>query len=217
MMLDPSSTFDSVLENVAFLRRIVGDGSAAAEFCRMIPYDGTPIKDALQREGRLRGDIIHPDYDFLDPRLERFYDEISQALQITGWIHGLSALSPQLKFAWAEFAIIERLLPRLPDLHEYGDKLRRITAASNAVLCDVLEELVDVCRKSAASALSRDTLGAQCRAFAAELVSERDAYMLKNQGALLDALEPNGGRAPEIASGRSSTVAASLGSSISGD
>jgi anaerobic magnesium-protoporphyrin IX monomethyl ester cyclase len=195
MMLDPSSTFDSVLENVAFLRRIVGDGSAAAEFCRMIPYDGTPIKDALEQEGRLRGDVIHPDYDFLDPRLERFYEEISQALQVTGWIHGLSALSPQLKFAWAELAIIERLLPWLAGLRDYRETLRRITAASNAVLCDVVEELVDVCRDGAASSPSRDALGAQCRAFVTELVSERDAYMLRNQAALLDALEPDAGRA----------------------
>jgi hypothetical protein len=30
----------------------------------------------------------------------------------------------------------------------------------------------------------------QCRAFVAELISERDAYMLRNQAALLDALEP---------------------------
>ena len=195
MMLDPSSTFDSILENVAFLRRIVGDGSAAAEFCRMIPYDGTPIKDALEREGRLRGDVIHPDYDFLDPRLERFYEEISQALQMTGWIHGLSALSPQLKFVWAEFAIIERLLPWLPDLQGYRETLRRITAASNAVLCDVVEELVDVCRDEAAASPSRDALGEQCRAFVTELISERDAYMFRNQAALLDALEPDAGRA----------------------
>jgi anaerobic magnesium-protoporphyrin IX monomethyl ester cyclase len=67
MLLEPSSTFESVRANVRFLRTIVGDGSAAAGFGRMVPYDGTPIKDELERAGRLRGDVSKPDYDFLDP------------------------------------------------------------------------------------------------------------------------------------------------------
>jgi hypothetical protein len=33
--------------------------------------------------------------------------------QYHGWIHGLQALSPQLKFAWAELAVIERLFPSI--------------------------------------------------------------------------------------------------------
>ena len=74
MLLDPSSTFESVRENLAFLRTIVGDGCLPVTFCRMLPYDGTPIKDELVRTGRLRGDVCNPDYDFLDPRLAEFYE-----------------------------------------------------------------------------------------------------------------------------------------------
>jgi anaerobic magnesium-protoporphyrin IX monomethyl ester cyclase len=70
MLFDPSTTFESIRENVSFLRTIVGDGSSAAGFCRMIPYDGTPIKDDLARTGRLQGNVCHPDYNFLDPRVE---------------------------------------------------------------------------------------------------------------------------------------------------
>ena len=86
------------------------------------------------------------------------------------------------------------LLPALPGLRGYRETLRRITAASNSVLCDVVEELVHVCRDGASASPSRDALGSQCRAFVGELVSERDAYMLRNQVALLAALEPDGGR-----------------------
>lgn len=66
----------------------------------MIPYDGTPINDHLAREGRLPGDVLNPDYDFLDPRLAVFCRET----------------------------------------------LRGITAASNAVLFDVVEQLADECQ-----------------------------------------------------------------------
>src|SRR5262249_52108006 len=37
MLLDPSSSFESVRQNLNFLRAIVGDGSTAATFCRMLP------------------------------------------------------------------------------------------------------------------------------------------------------------------------------------
>jgi radical SAM superfamily enzyme YgiQ (UPF0313 family) len=189
MMLDPSSTFESILENVAFLRRIVGDGYAPAEFCRMIPYDGTPIKDELERAGRLRGDVCNPDYDFFDPRLETFFREVNEALKVTGWIHGLEALSPQLKFAWAEFAILERDRPPLAGLDEYRNTLRRITAESNEVLFQVVEELVASCRDGSPRSTSRDALAAGARAFVDQLVDERNTFVLRNQNQLLRTLE----------------------------
>jgi anaerobic magnesium-protoporphyrin IX monomethyl ester cyclase len=190
MMLDPSSTFESILDNVAFLRRIVGDGSAAAEFCRMIPYDGTPIKDELDRAGRLRGDVCNPDYDFLDPRLESFFREVNEALNMTGWIHGLEALSPQLKFAWTELAIMGGLTPSLPGLSDYRGRLQEVTRRSNTVLFEVVEELVRACRDGDAATISRSELATRSREFVDLLVRERDAFVLKSQVALLGALEP---------------------------
>ena len=80
MLFDPSSTFESVRQNIGFLRRIVGDGSAGALFCRMLPYGGTPIRDQLAREGRLRGDVTHPDYDFLDLRLNDYHRLLDAAV-----------------------------------------------------------------------------------------------------------------------------------------
>jgi radical SAM superfamily enzyme YgiQ (UPF0313 family) len=51
MLFDPSSTFESIRQNIGFLRQIVGDGTAAAVFSRMLPYGGTPIRDTLAKEG----------------------------------------------------------------------------------------------------------------------------------------------------------------------
>jgi anaerobic magnesium-protoporphyrin IX monomethyl ester cyclase len=189
MMLDPSSTFESIFENVAFLRRIVGDGSAAAEFCRMIPYDGTPIKDELAREGRLRGDVCNPDYDFLDPRLELFFEQVNEALNVTGWIHGLDSLSPQLKFAWTEFAIMERLTPGLPGLSAYKKRLRTITSESNAVLFETVETLAELCRSGFPASIPQRELAEQSRLFMDALRRERDAFIDMNETELLEALE----------------------------
>ena len=116
MLLDPSSTFESVRENLGFLRVILADGCLPATFCRMVPYDGTPIKDELVRAGRLRGDVCNPDYDFLDPRLAGFYQELTSVLSLKGWIHGLEAVTLQLATAWHEVAVMEKLYPALPGM-----------------------------------------------------------------------------------------------------
>jgi anaerobic magnesium-protoporphyrin IX monomethyl ester cyclase len=139
MLLEPSSTFESVRANVRF-RTIVGDGSAAAGFGRMVPYDGTPIKDELERAGRLRGDVSKPDYDFLDPRLTDFYNEILRIVDVTGWTHGYGALSPALNFAWEEVAILEQLFPAVPGFDDYKQAVRNITAESNDVLLRIVED-----------------------------------------------------------------------------
>jgi anaerobic magnesium-protoporphyrin IX monomethyl ester cyclase len=188
MLLDPSSTFESVLENVAFLRRIVGDGYMAAEFCRMIPYDGTPIKDELARQGRLRGDVCNPDYDFLDPRLYDFYIAVNEMLNITGWIHGLRALSPQLKFAWTELAVIERLYPSVPETSTYRNTLRRLTKSSNEVLFGVVEDLVHSFVGKHRLQHSQQMLQQQCRDFVDELLRERRAFVLRMKPHFLKAL-----------------------------
>ena len=74
MLFDPSSTFQSVRENIGFLREIVGDGVGGARpFCRMLPYGGTPIRDPGARKGGCAATSTHPDYDFLDLRLNEYH------------------------------------------------------------------------------------------------------------------------------------------------
>lgn len=74
MLLQPYSTFKSIRNNIHFLEDFVGDGYAVASFCRMLPYVGTPIKARLEEDGRLLGTAFEPDYKFLDPRIDHFYD-----------------------------------------------------------------------------------------------------------------------------------------------
>jgi anaerobic magnesium-protoporphyrin IX monomethyl ester cyclase len=181
MLLDPSSSFESILENVTFLRRIVGDGYMAAEFCRMIPYDGTPIKEQLARQGRLRGNVCNPDYDFLDPGLTEFYVVVNELLNMTGWIHGLRALSPQLKYAWSEVAVIERLYPTVRELPAYRAKLQNLTRASNAVLCDVVDGLARDFMANRKITYSQEALREQCDRFVEELLTCRNAFILQSQ------------------------------------
>lgn len=189
MLLDPSSTFESVRANVQFLRTIVGDGSAAAGFGRMVPYDGTPIKDELERTGRLRGDVCKPDYDFLDPRLTDFYNEIIHIVNVTGWTHGYGALSPALNFAWDEVAILGQLFPAIPGLESYKETVREITRASNEVLLRIVEDTSYVFSDGKPSVWSAAELRSQSRGFTERLITTRDSFILQNQDLLLETLQ----------------------------
>ena len=63
----------------------------------MLPYGGTPIRDQLAKEGRLRGDLTHPDYDFLDLRINEYHRLLTQAVR--PWIHK-QGLSYSLSYVW---------------------------------------------------------------------------------------------------------------------
>ncbi len=72
MLFDPSSTVETLAQNIQFLQQNMMSGHATVNFCKMLPYAGTPIEAMLRREGRLRGTITQPDYAFLDPRLDLY-------------------------------------------------------------------------------------------------------------------------------------------------
>jgi hypothetical protein len=189
MLLDPSSTFESVRENLKFLRTILDDGCLPVTFCRMLPYDGTPIKDELVRTGRLRGDVCNPDYDFLDPRLEEFYEGLTSMVNITGWIHGLGAVTTQLTWAWNEVAVMQRLFPALPGMARYMKTLRGLTKKSNDLLLQATEDLSYVFSDGRGNPWTAAAIEKQRKRFLKQLVLERDAFVFGRQDILLNALE----------------------------
>ena len=193
MLLDPSSTFESIRENINFLRTILADGCLPVTFCRMLPYDGTPIKDELVRTGRLRGDVCNPDYDFLDPRIGEFYDALTNLVSLSGWIHGLKAVTSQLGWAWHEVATIERLFPVLPGMEQYKETLRGITKGSNNLLLQVVEDLSYQFSDNISAKWNPEVVEEAREHFLEELLRERDAFIYANEEILIDTLQRDGG------------------------
>jgi hypothetical protein len=154
----------------------------------MLPYDGTPIKDELACEGRLRGDINHPDYDFIDPRVTNLYATIREIVDVWGWIHGYRALSPELNWAWNEIAIMRRLFPKIPELRDYSDELRRITKASNDILFDVMDALVDHYAEGRSHHWTNQALDSYRQRFLKDLLEKRNGFVGRHQDTLMGAL-----------------------------
>jgi anaerobic magnesium-protoporphyrin IX monomethyl ester cyclase len=188
MLLDPSSTFESVRDNLRFLRSILADGCLPVTFCRMLPYDGTPIRDELARAGRLLGDLSSPDYEFLDSRLSEFHEGLRSTVDLDAWIHGLEAVAQHLGCAWHEVAVIERLFPPLPGMRSYREELRRITRRSNDLLLDVVEDLSCVYSDGRESRWDPAVVEGGRRRVVCDLLDARDAFVFGHQDILLEAL-----------------------------
>lgn len=137
MLFDPSSTFDLVLENIRFLRSVCGDGSSAAPFCKMLPYAGTDVEETLRKEGRLRGDVRHPDYGFEDERLDAWFSYLSDVFH--PWVLGKDSLLTHLRWAWFEMDILEHFYPDVENLTEYGRRLKTLTGWYNESFFRIVE------------------------------------------------------------------------------
>ncbi len=185
MLFDPSSTFESVRENLVFLKNITGDGRAAATFSRMMPYGGTPIRDALKNEGRLRGDLTRPDYDFLDLRLNEFYRLLSPTVR--PWIHK-DGLTYQLDYAWDEYTTVTRLTPGLQGAAEYRQALQSLTKESNGRLFQHVEECLDSFEEGDRSKLVIGPTRAYCEAGSKQLLALRNSFIERNVQLLVDAV-----------------------------
>src|SRR6516165_6532492 len=182
MLFDPSSTFESIRGNIAFLRKIVGDGSAPAVFSRMLPYGGTPIRDQLAKEGRLRGDLTHPDYDFLDLRINEYHRLLT--LAVRPWIHK-QGLSYSLGSAADELETIDRLAPEASGSEAYRLELRALTAECNAELFALVEESSLAFERGNVSLLNPQRMRDYCRQMQSRLMQLRNDYINDNLDCLV--------------------------------
>jgi anaerobic magnesium-protoporphyrin IX monomethyl ester cyclase len=139
MMVEPYSTLRSIRQNVNFLDEFIGDGWTVAPFCRMLPYAGTPVKRKLETEGRLLGTAFEPDYKFLDPKIDLFYEWMIETFYERNFTnHGLCHILRALLF---ESRL--RLPERNPVSEAQRDYLHHLTAVCNRVACYTLRCAVD--------------------------------------------------------------------------
>lgn len=183
MLFDPSSTFESIRENLAFLREIVGDGSAAATFCRMLPYGGTPIREQLLAEGRLRGDVTRPDYEFLDHRLGEYYRALHRTAQ--AWLDR-DGISHELNWAREELETAARLVGGLQGTAAYKDALAELTAESNERLFRLVEDSsLAFEREGDRSLLDPAAAARDCQSLRKRLLDLRNGWVKGNTDQLI--------------------------------
>jgi radical SAM superfamily enzyme YgiQ (UPF0313 family) len=140
MLLDPSSTFAILRENIDFLEAAGASGRFPINFCRMLPYAGTPIEAQLRAEGRLTGTLIEPDYDFLEPRIGPYAYLVNRIFrQRNNDRAGLVARLSEASFDHR----LDCALNGRPEDSAYRETLRGLTCRANALAVRTLRALLD--------------------------------------------------------------------------
>jgi radical SAM superfamily enzyme YgiQ (UPF0313 family) len=140
MLFDPASTVETLRENIRFLRKVGEDGYFPINFCKMLPYAGTPIETTLRQEGRLNGTTVQPGYSFNDPTLDWYEFLVQKAFyQRNFGPNGLVALLQQADFDWR---VTRYFTPRGPH-HPFESGLREIVRETNMLAIETLETLLD--------------------------------------------------------------------------
>jgi radical SAM superfamily enzyme YgiQ (UPF0313 family) len=149
MLFDPSSTFESVRKNIVFLKKICRDGTSPVAFCKMIPYAETDVEKRLASEGRLKGSVVNPDYDFLDPKLDEYYEFLRRTFY--DWMFTQKGILAQLHWHRFEVAALKKFYPYAKRMDEYEDFLKGIIASSNKLFFHVAEKSAPVFEENKSS------------------------------------------------------------------
>lgn len=144
MLFDPGSTVATLRENIRFLRETGADGHFPINFCKMLPYAGTPIEGELRAAGRLRGSTARPDYSFPDPRVDWYAFLVHRIFGRRnfggdGLVFRLQQADADVRFqrALTDHPIPEGYEPALRDL------IRRANVAAVETLSDLLDGVVE--------------------------------------------------------------------------
>jgi anaerobic magnesium-protoporphyrin IX monomethyl ester cyclase len=140
MLFDPSSNEITLRENFDFLESVGEDGYFPINFCKMLPYAGTPIEDQLKSAGRIRGSISRPEYNLLSPQLD-WYELLVQKIfsKRNFSAEGIVTILQQADFnsrLTEEFGLAE-------SMNSYRDSLRQIVGESNRLAIETLRTLLD--------------------------------------------------------------------------
>jgi len=140
MLFEPSSTFKSLKSDIKFLKKICGNGSSPVVFCKMIPYAETDIESKLLNQGRLKGTVTNPDYDFHNPRLDNYYKFLSEAF--FKWMYKPQGILSRLRWHRFEVVVLNKFSPYLKNLSDYEKTLKNIIKSFNNLFFEIVDRTV---------------------------------------------------------------------------
>lgn len=139
MLFQPDSTFESINENLKFLKEFCGDGSAPVTFLKLKPYFDTKVEKELRNARRLKGKPGFLDYDFLSSSLDDYYEFIEDSL--SEWIHNSEGVTNIGKWAGIYISIFSHFYEVTPDVQSILSVLRQRIALSNIFIINIMEDL----------------------------------------------------------------------------
>ena len=142
MMFQPGTTYDSLWENLGFLRKICSDGYTPVSFLKMMPYFETRVEKELREQGRLKGRPGYLDYDFNTVSLNDCYSTAIACFAEWMWsAEGVTNLS-----MWARnyYAVHDHFGISKPEIALLREKFRKTASESNLYILDTLAILFNL-------------------------------------------------------------------------
>jgi anaerobic magnesium-protoporphyrin IX monomethyl ester cyclase len=145
MLFDPTTTGQSVTENLDFLEKVCGDGSSPLTFCKMLPYAGTPIEAQLRKERRLKVPRVgYADYDFNDTSIDRFYAAASECF--SDWIGRQDGVTNLAKWTNFHLSVYRKYYQSNPHFDGAARQATQTISESNLYGIAMLRKLADMAR-----------------------------------------------------------------------
>jgi anaerobic magnesium-protoporphyrin IX monomethyl ester cyclase len=141
MLFDPSTTCQTLAENLQFMKVIGADGYFPLDFCKMLPYAGTLIEKDLKQSNRLTGTMVAPDYNFTDPKIDLYFYFVQKIFSYRNF--NPEGIVNKLSKTAFEFRLVCDFYPGC-DMTEFQKELNMLTLRSNMEAIEVLEKLLDI-------------------------------------------------------------------------
>lgn len=141
MLFDPSSTYQSISDNLDFLEELCGDGSSPITFCKMLPYAETQIEYQLRKEGRLKEKAGYMDYEFYDLSLNHFYDFIKDCFR--EWITDHEGLLNIARWARYHALVYQKYFPNSPQFDDLQKTITAVIAESNLFFIHTCRKVIN--------------------------------------------------------------------------
>lgn len=110
LIFDPEATLDGIRRNLDFMER---HSDRPFNFCRAEVYAGTPLKEILTSQNRLRGDYLAWDYTMRQPRVELLFRIATTAFHGRNFkSDGVHNLNMGIRF---DNEVLRRFYPRASD------------------------------------------------------------------------------------------------------
>jgi radical SAM superfamily enzyme YgiQ (UPF0313 family) len=137
LIFDPEATLEGVSRNLRFMEEF---SDVPFNFCRAEVYAGTPLKQILERQGRLKGDYFAWTYEMRDPQVELLFRIAVTAFSSRNFKHdGIANLNLGLRF---DNEVMHYFFPECWDLAWQAglvDFSRRLGHDSVALIWQALE------------------------------------------------------------------------------
>ena len=145
MILNPDCTFNTLKEDIIFLKDIDKTGGTNIQFTKMVPYAGTPIAQKLKDEGKLTGTIDSPDYTFNDPRLELLQLFFTQAFHFRNFDN--NGLVELLRYAKFDAILLNKFFRNKYNTQSYSNLIHDLIRKSNEVCLENMSLAVNFMEK----------------------------------------------------------------------